>query len=160
MQLRDLEKMHLYPILYLLLKDGLARASKSPEVGPIIQRMKLVHCDSREYLEKIPASDLPHVVYMDPMYPPKRKIFALPKKEILASRMWLGPDRDSQSLFEIAHKVATKRVIWKRPAHYTPEPTATRVIKSNLVLYEIYNTDPNVTHEKEDNEIEEEKEME
>ena len=58
----------------------------------------------------------PDVVYLDPMYPEKRKP-ALVKKEMRVFKGLVGNDPDAGDLLNIALKVAFGRVVVKRPAH-------------------------------------------
>jgi hypothetical protein len=49
-------------------------------------RIKLVHDDSMDYLANLPEEDRPDVVYLDPMFPEKSKMKALPKKEMFVTK--------------------------------------------------------------------------
>ena len=63
------------------------------------------------------------VIYIDPMYPERKKSAAV-KKEMQALHRLLGPDLDSNKLIECACKaatqLATKRIVVKRPAWAEP----------------------------------------
>jgi len=102
-----------------LLKDALSRgkeavqtASLPPEILEILNRLTIIHADSAHYLltEK-PQID---VIYMDPMYPEKKKNAAT-KKEMKALQNLVGPDKDSEKLLQAALQTASYRVVVKRP---------------------------------------------
>lgn len=48
--------------------------------------MTLHRADSFEFISKLPDSDRPDVIYLDPMYPPKDKVKSLPKKDMMIAR--------------------------------------------------------------------------
>lgn len=102
-------------IIHALLSDGISRASEHPKTEQIIQNIKrLHHADSIEYLSRIPESEKPHTIYMDPMYPHSKKS-ALNKIEMRIIRSIVGDDMDSSALLEIALQAAANRVVVKRP---------------------------------------------
>ena len=127
------------PILGVMLRDALDRAAESPQLGRIIQnRLTLIVGDAVNMLTQLSDSDVPEVVYLDPMFPPKSKS-ALPKKEMRILRRLVGDDRDSAPLFDAARRVARNRVVVKRHPHappLAPEPTLT--FKSKLARYDVY----------------------
>lgn len=120
-----------------LLADGLQRAQQSPDVSEIIARMTLINADSADYLE----SQAPNVevIYLDPMYPEKKKK-AAPKKEMKLLQNLVGPDIDSEKLLAAALKVATKRVVVKRPkgAPTIGDLTPHAEVTSPNTRYDIY----------------------
>jgi len=129
-------------IVAALLQDALNRAVEAEnleqEVADIIQRLSLVNADSADYLltEK-PDID---VIYMDPMYPEKKKKSAAVKKEMKALQGLVGPDMDSEKLLAAALKTAKQRVVVKRPSH---APTINGIqpnteISSPNTRYDIY----------------------
>jgi len=130
------------PILAALLQNGLKRAAVDPVIGDwVSQRIKLVHADSSQYLLSLKDTQIPDVVYIDPMYPDK-KGSALVKKEMLALQQLLGPDTNSLSLFQNALKSARRRVVVKRPGHadwlHNQKPDT--LIESKKTRYDIYVT--------------------
>lgn len=66
-----------HPVVAALLDDGLRRAQQDPEIGGwISERLTLLHASSHDALEKLAADPdftAPDVVYLDPMYPHKKK---------------------------------------------------------------------------------------
>jgi 16S rRNA (guanine1516-N2)-methyltransferase len=81
----------------------------------------------------------PDAVYLDPMFPPKRKKSALAKKEIRILRELVGDDPDAEDLLQISLQIATKRVIVKR--HLSAPPlgqTPDKSYSGKLVRYDVY----------------------
>ncbi|MDA0374588.1 MAG: class I SAM-dependent methyltransferase [Planctomycetota bacterium] len=98
------------PILHALLADGLRRAEGSPAAA----RMTLVRGDARQFLVE---AEPPDAVFLDPMFEDRGKA-ALPGWELQVLRALLGPGEDAVGdLIETARRVATRRVVVKRPAH-------------------------------------------
>lgn len=88
------------PIVYALLKDAILRAG--------ISRMQLIHADALKALSKA------HVIYLDPMFPARRKSAAV-KKEMAILQTLVGKEQDNEALFNLALSCATHRVVVKRP---------------------------------------------
>jgi len=89
------------PEIAALLEDALKRGQNSAllEVKEIVQRMQLIHQDATAYLtQHKPMAD---VIYLDPMYPEKKKK-AAPKKEMALLQKLVGPDLDSEKLLQAA----------------------------------------------------------
>lgn len=99
-------------IIAALLEDGLRRASQAAWFSKL--ELKLLHTESKRYLERLPEAHRPDVIYLDPMFP-SRNNSALVKKEMRVLRELVGEDEDASSLLVIARSVAKKRVVIKRP---------------------------------------------
>ncbi len=125
------------PIVAALLNDGLRAARTDQTLShAMLDRVRLVVGDAREALTTLPRPD---VVYLDPMYPPKRKEAALPKKRMQILQALLGPDIDSTELFELAMRQAIHRVVVKRPTYappLTPHPVASH--EGKLARFDVY----------------------
>ncbi|MFT4732957.1 MAG: 16S rRNA (guanine1516-N2)-methyltransferase [Gammaproteobacteria bacterium] len=104
------------PIIGALLEDALNRIEVIPEFWG---RMLLVKTDATDYILKQGtnknAKPLADVIYLDPMFPHKKKS-ALVKKEMRAFQQLLGADVDSAQLLEAALNHAGSRVVVKRPS--------------------------------------------
>ena len=116
------------PIIAALLRDGLERARQDVEIGALArERLHLYNADGREYLRALPLERRPEVVYLDPMYPHRRKS-ALTSKEMRLLRHLVGEDLDAPALLDAALTVAQRRVVVKRPrlapALAGPRPSA------------------------------------
>lgn len=103
------------PYLAVLLADALQRARADPHSATIAARLDLVHADAATALA--PASFA--AVYLDPMYPERRKN-AKVKKQMQALQQLLGHSDDDATLLTRARLAATRRVIVKRPQHAPP----------------------------------------
>jgi 16S rRNA (guanine1516-N2)-methyltransferase len=118
------------PSIYLLLKMALLEA----EV-PI----QLSFGDSKEYLRSMKESGiLPQVIYMDPMFPSKKKS-ALPRKEMQIFRKLAGDDADSAELLSAALDSAQERVVVKRPLK-APDllPGKVHSYEGTTIRYDVY----------------------
>ncbi|MFA5627267.1 MAG: class I SAM-dependent methyltransferase [Thiohalomonadaceae bacterium] len=103
------------PVIAALLEDGLARAKEDAEIADIISRMYLQHGEASELMASTDAD----VIYLDPMYPQRRKS-ALVKKEMRLFRQIVGEDTDTESLLTLALSCARQRVVVKRPDYAEP----------------------------------------
>ena len=106
-------------VVAALLEDGLRRAVADEEIGAWVgDRLALVHADAVTWMDGLEERDFPDVVYLDPMFPHRRKS-AQVKKEMSLFQQLLGSDEDADRLLPAALRVAGKRVVVKRP-DYAP----------------------------------------
>lgn len=103
------------PIVAALLQDGLDRAAVDQELSNWLPaRMQLCHGIAKDLLNNWQGIR-PDVVYLDPMFPHRKKSAAV-KKEMRLFQQLLGPDEDADLLLEPALALAKKRVVVKRPS--------------------------------------------
>ena len=111
------------PALAELLADGLSRgvaASVSDsDSSAILRRMELIEADAINYLNGLSAEARPDVIYLDPMFPERRKSAAV-KKEMQVLHHLVGPDADASELLLAALAQARQRVVIKRPRSAGP----------------------------------------
>ncbi len=149
-------------ILATLLRDGLLRAAAL--LPAVAMRITLVQSNAIHLLRRlayqasghaaktggtseIALDDLPaamesfmhpDVVFLDPMFPPRRK--GAEGKPMKVVRQLVGHDADSAQLLDAALRVAGKRVVVKRPSKGPPlgdrEPDVTHEGKS--LRYDVY----------------------
>lgn len=123
------------PVVGALLLDAKRKGDSDSLLGPVLsEKFELSIIDSNN----IDLDEKPDVVYIDPMYPHKKKK-ALPRKEMLIFREIVGDDEDSVELFNSACKMAKKRVVVKRPVYAPPlieKPSASYTGKSTR--YDMY----------------------
>ncbi len=136
---RGLER---HEALATLLTDGLRRAEADPVIAHALGgRLTFEHADA---IVTLPALDpRPDVIYIDPMYPPRRKKSALAKKSIRLVRALVGDDPDSAALLDVARRTAVNRVVVKRPPHAPPlanDPMAS--YGGKLVRYDAFTPRP------------------
>ena len=127
-------------IIAALLRDGLRRAAGDPEIGPWVrERLSLCQADGREYLQGLSESQRPEVVYLDPMYPHRRKT-ALAGKEMRLLRQLVGNDYDAPELLAAALACARRRVVVKRPrwAPTLPGPSPDAQIIAPNTRFDLY----------------------
>ena len=101
------------PLIAALLEDGLSRAQNEAVEGPIVARMALLQGNAIDRMLSW-ADTAPQVVYLDPMFPHREKS-SLVKKEMRIFRQLAGDDDDAPALLEAAMKLASHRVVVKRP---------------------------------------------
>ena len=99
-------------VIAALLEDALRRAADVPQLSAIVQRMRLVEGDSIEALSRL--DERPDVVYLDPMFPARRKSAAVKKKFQLLHRLE-RPCQDQEALLQAALAARPRKVIVKRP---------------------------------------------
>lgn len=128
-----------HPAMAALLYDGLERARLNIELEPILAKMTLVHGSSLDYLKALSIDNQPDVIYMDPMYPDRKKS-ALVKKDMQAAHAIVGADQDSEALLEVAIQTAKKRVVVKRPKNAEPiaDKAPSTTVQSKNTRYDIY----------------------
>jgi 16S rRNA (guanine1516-N2)-methyltransferase len=125
------------PVVAALLADGLRRARAHPRHATVARRIELVEADARQWLRA--CRNLPDVVYLDPMFPARRRRSALPVKELRALRELVGDDADAAELLASARAAALQRVVVKRPGYADPlggRPDLS--YKGKLVRYDVY----------------------
>jgi 16S rRNA (guanine1516-N2)-methyltransferase len=103
-------------LVYLLAKDGVERVERDVRLAELLGgRLKVVHADAREWLAaRAGTAEAPDAVVIDPMFPPKKKKSALPRKEMVALRGAVGADLDAAGLLAVARACARTRVVLKR----------------------------------------------
>lgn len=104
------------PMVAELLEDGLKRAVEDPVVSAIVCRMSLVQGDAINYMAALGENERPDVIYLDPMYPSRKKS-AQVKKEMRLLQMLLVDEGDGAELLPAALKSAKERVVVKRPSY-------------------------------------------
>jgi 16S rRNA (guanine1516-N2)-methyltransferase len=127
------------PVVAALLDDGLKRAALDPELSNWVpQRMRLFHGISYQLLSTW-HYEQPDVIYLDPMFPHRKKS-ALVKKEMRLFQQLLGPDEDADLLLKPALVLAKKRVVVKRPenAGYLNEQKPDMSIVSKKHRFDVY----------------------
>lgn len=102
------------PVVAALLADALRRAAASPRLAPVVARMHLSEGDSLAALPRLPGP--PDVVYLDPMFPERRKSAAVKKKFQLIHRLERPCSDDEQvALLQAALAARPRKVVVKRP---------------------------------------------
>ncbi|MFO7876537.1 MAG: class I SAM-dependent methyltransferase [Desulfovermiculus sp.] len=110
------------PVIFALLRDGVARAGVSAQ--QIVRRLRLIQAQAEDVLGQImhrDASDIiqirPHVVYMDPFFHSERKKKGASKRSMQVLRH-VAREHDpkaDQAVLDLALQAALDRVVVKRP---------------------------------------------
>jgi len=101
------------PVICALLEDALSRAGRDPELAPVAARMTVRPGDSLKTLAALDAP--PDVVYLDPMFPERRKSAAV-KKKFQLLHLLERPCGNGEELLVAAIDAGPRKVVVKRPA--------------------------------------------
>lgn len=131
------------PIIAALVRDGIERASLNQDFSEITQQgFELIETDSLTYIENISEDNMPDVIYLDPMYPERKKSASV-KKNMQILQKLVGQDTDTEQVLEAALHKARQRVVVKRPKG-APEIGCSRkptlVYDSKSTRYDTYIT--------------------
>lgn len=128
------------PIVSAMLLDAWQRLQKSDAIqNSLVRRLQFTHADAIQILQSVDDDDAPEVIYLDPMYPPKRKKSAQVRKRLRILRDLVGDDSDAEELCLLAKQLAGKRVVVKRPVYAEPllaDPDI--AFEGKLVRYDVY----------------------
>ncbi|HEY8218604.1 MAG TPA: class I SAM-dependent methyltransferase [Methylobacter sp.] len=126
------------PVMAELLADGFARLAQLDWMQRLhLEPPRLLQGNAIELLANLDSP--PDCIYLDPMFPPKRKKSALAKKSMMVLRDLLGDDQDKELLFEAALNAAGKRVVVKSPDYAEPlggKPSQS--FQGKLLRYDVY----------------------
>ena len=107
----DVTALERSPLVARLVRDGLRRAADDPRVDrAALARLRFAEGDAADALGESSFD----AVLVDPMFPPKRKASALPRKDVRLLRAAVGIDADAAHLFDAARRAARMRVAVKR----------------------------------------------
>lgn len=129
------------PLVHALLQDGLQRAGAVADAAlrEIVLRMTLVPGDAMAHLASLDEAAKPDVIYLDPMFPERRKRAAV-KKDMAAFHALVGADEDAAALLPLALQQARCRVVVKRPRHapYLADEKPGLVLEGESTRFDIY----------------------
>jgi len=136
----DVTSIERSPVVAALLRNGHARALADGRLRAAVGgNWRIVEADACAWLASLLPEECPDAVYLDPMFPPKRKKSALAKKAIRLVRRVVGEDPDAEALFEAAARAARVRVVVKRADDAPPlVPRPTASVTGKLVRYDLY----------------------
>lgn len=104
-------------VMAALLADGLRRGRHAGDAvtNEYFQRLSLECGDANDFFGRQAFRESPpDVIYLDPMFPPRRKS-AKVKKDMALMQQLLPPNEDVETLVQKAREIAAKRVVLKRP---------------------------------------------
>lgn len=119
------------PLLAALLRDGFRRLH-----GPGLTAPEVMEGEARDLLGQL--QQVPDCIYLDPMFPPKRRASALARRELRLLRELTGDDPDASELLNTA-LASAPRVVVKRPdhvGHLGRRPDVS--FAGKLVRYDVY----------------------
>lgn len=131
------------PVVAELIKDAIHRAEEDEHFQTILANgFKVVTESSINYLSRLKTSaekKYPDVIYLDPMFPERKKSASV-KKNMQILQKLLGKDDDVQELLNIALQIANKRVVVKRPkgAPLISELKPDYTVETRKMRYDIY----------------------
>lgn len=132
-------------IICQLVEHAIKQAKADPDFNAIIKHgFKLINSQASEYIKTLPVDNAPEVIYLDPMYPHRKKS-AQVKKNMQILQKLLGHDEDTDELLKSALACAKKRVVVKRPkgAETIGSTKPTMQIESKKTRYDVYITSLN-----------------
>ena len=100
------------PTIAALLQDALERAADVPELSEIAARMELINADSIIALRSL--KEPPDVVYLDPMFPVRKKSALIKKKFQLLQQLEM-PCANEEELLGAAIAAHPHKIVIKRP---------------------------------------------
>lgn len=123
-------------VVAALARDGLCRLVTLTGLA-LSDRLQIMNVDSRALLPAL--APRPDAIYLDPMFPPKRRKSAAVKKEMRLLRELVGDDADAAELLELSRTIARDRVVVKRPDDAPPLASAPSMsLTGKLVRYDVY----------------------
>ncbi|NND91040.1 MAG: class I SAM-dependent methyltransferase [Granulosicoccus sp.] len=131
-----------HPIVHALLANALHRAAGHGEAGDIARRIVLLHGLAEKLLPELDG----HAIYLDPMYPERKRKKADSRKGMQFLHALLGPSGscDDGQLLPAALQCAVSRVVVKRPRGAEPLPGAEQwrgqrtCLESPNTRYDVY----------------------
>lgn len=141
MQGYDVTIIERLPLMAALMEDGLRRLSNSP---PFIEgqlRLPSIVCaEAKDFI--ISSNDHADCVYLDPMFPAKKKKSAASNKNMQLLQWLAGPDLDADevAIAAVEHysRVAVKRPDYARPLAEKTIGKPSTQFSSKLVHYDVY----------------------
>ena len=109
------------PLVYNFLNLSLQAQMRNLQDQNLLNCLKLLNLKSEDSKEFLKTHTLSHydVIYLDPMFPEKRKS-ALASKEMQILQDIVGETQVGEDLLEVALNTQASRVIVKRPLHASP----------------------------------------
>lgn len=123
------------PVVAALLSDCLNRYKNHPVLGEIVSRMELIEGDSIYLME----GECPDLIYLDPMFPPRKKSGLVNKRLQLIQRLET-PCKDDEILFEKAKKLRPAKIVVKRPlkGSFLAGKKPSYSTKGKAIRYDVY----------------------
>jgi len=134
----ELVCMERSPVMVELLIDAFNRLAEQDWMQKLnLQPPRLLEGNAIELLTTL--ENQADCIYLDPMFPPKRKKSALARKSMRILHDLLGDDQDKEQLFAAALTAAGKRIVVKSPDYAEPlggKPNES--FQGKLLRYDVY----------------------
>ncbi len=134
----ELVCMERSPVMAELLIDAFNRLAEQDWMQKLnLQPPRLLEGNAIELLTTL--ENQADCIYLDPMFPPKRKKSALARKSMRILHDLLGDDQDKEQLFAAALTAAGKRIVVKSPDYAEPlggKPNES--FQGKLLRYDVY----------------------
>ena len=126
------------PVLAALWERALLKVNDRPEIKKILKDLHFFGGDARDLMTNTAESF--DVVYLDPMYPERKRKSVAVKKEMQIFRRLVGDDQDAGELFEKSRSKAVQRVVVKRPKHapWVAPVEPSFQVKGTTVRFDVY----------------------
>ncbi len=117
-------------------KEGLSEEGESSD----LQFLEIIHSDARCYLRKLyDRGEAPDVVFLDPMFPQKKRSSLSGKEMQLFHRLFSYEPKIERELLQTALEVVEDRVVVKRPSKAPPIMRGARhQYEGKSVRYDVY----------------------
>lgn len=130
-----------HPVIHALLADGINRAFAQENFCKLIPyQPELIHSEAQQYA--LIGHKPVEVIYLDPMYPKRKKQLKVKKESQVLQLLTEGRENEYEQveLLEWACSLATKRVVVKRPRWAEPltDLSPTTAIYNQNTRYDIY----------------------
>lgn len=131
-----------HPVIAALLNDGLKRAREDEQAVQLTSKLNLILSDAFQHLSATATTY--DVIYLDPMFPERKKSAAI-KKDMLALQAVVGHHDHENSdtlLLTLARERAKQRVVVKRPSHapYIGGMKPNVEYKGKAIRFDVYTT--------------------
>lgn len=137
------------PILVEMVNNAIRRAKTSESFTPLLNNgFEIILDNSIDYLKSLVAKEqqeklFPDVIYLDPMYPDRKKAASVKKNMQLLQKLHseeTQANHDQHQLLLLARKAAKKRIVVKRPkgAENIASLKPAFTVESKKTRYDIY----------------------
>lgn len=128
-------------IICALIEDGIRRGREDVKIREWIERLTVVNDDAFNFLQEN-QNERPHAIYIDPMYPEKKKA-ALPKKDMQVLQTMSPPtgEAEIERWLNLSLELAQGRVVVKRPTWSEAIPSKEGIVhsyESKSVRFDMY----------------------
>ena len=125
------------PVIAALLRDALRKAGSDPELQTIAERIDVREEDSLTVLARL--EERPELVYLDPMFPERRKSGLIKKKFQLLQQLE-APCDEEETLLAAAMDAGPRRIVVKRPRKAPPlgGRAPSHTLEGSTIRYDCY----------------------